>query len=53
MRAEQTEKRTPGKSLLIVEDDQDIREALDGLLRMEGYSVTGCSNARPEMPSHS
>ncbi len=30
----------------MVEDDADIREALDGLLSMEGFQVTGCSNGR-------
>jgi signal transduction histidine kinase len=44
MRSEANEKRPLGKTLLIVEDDQDIREALDGLLRMEGYDVMGCAN---------
>jgi two-component system cell cycle sensor histidine kinase/response regulator CckA len=29
-----------------VEDDADIREALDGLLSMEGFRVSGCSNGR-------
>jgi signal transduction histidine kinase len=32
--------------LLVVEDDIDIREALDGLLSMEGFRVKGCSNGR-------
>jgi signal transduction histidine kinase len=32
--------------LLVVEDDVDIREALDGLLSMEGFRVKGCSNGR-------
>jgi signal transduction histidine kinase len=36
--------RALGKTLLIVEDDKDIREALDGLLSMEGYQVAGCAN---------
>jgi signal transduction histidine kinase len=30
----------------VVEDDADIREALDGLLSMEGFQVSGCSNGR-------
>jgi signal transduction histidine kinase len=40
------EKRASGRTLLVVEDDADIREALDGLLSMEGFRVTGCSNGR-------
>ncbi len=33
-----------GKSVLIVEDDVEIRETLDGLLRVEGYEVSTASN---------
>jgi signal transduction histidine kinase len=33
-----------GKSVLIVEDDAEIRETLDGLLRVEGYDVITASN---------
>ena len=40
------EKRASGRSLLVVEDDADIRETLDGLLSMEGFHVIGCSNGR-------
>jgi len=40
------EKRASGRNVLIVEDDVDIREALDGLLSMEGFRVAGCSNGR-------
>jgi signal transduction histidine kinase len=46
MRSADFEKRASGRSLLVVEDDADIREALDGLLSMEGFRVTGCSNGR-------
>jgi signal transduction histidine kinase len=44
MRAPGFEKRTAGRSLLVVEDDCDIRDALDGLLKTEGYAVATCSN---------
>jgi two-component system cell cycle sensor histidine kinase/response regulator CckA len=46
MRSPDFEKRVSGRSLLVVEDDADIREALDGLLSMEGFRVAGCSNGR-------
>ena len=46
MRSPGFEKRATGRTLLVVEDDADIREALDGLLSMEGFRVTGCSNGR-------
>jgi signal transduction histidine kinase len=46
MRSPGFEKRASGRSLLVVEDDADIREALDGLLSMEGFRVAGCSNGR-------
>jgi signal transduction histidine kinase len=32
------------KSILVVEDDVDIRESLLGLLREEGYQATACAN---------
>jgi signal transduction histidine kinase len=38
------EKRASDRSLLVVEDDEDIRETLVSLLSMEGFRVTGCSN---------
>ena len=44
MRTDGFEHRTQGRSLLIVEDDADIREALHGLLQMEGYAVEECKN---------
>jgi two-component system, cell cycle sensor histidine kinase and response regulator CckA len=40
------EKRASGRTLLVVEDDADIRDALDGLLSTEGFRVAGCSNGR-------
>ena len=46
MRSPGFEKRASGRELLVVEDDADIREALDGLLSMEGFRVKGCSNGR-------
>jgi len=46
MRSTGFEKRASGRALLVVEDDADIRETLDGLLSMEGFHVTGCSNGR-------
>ena len=33
-----------GKSILVVEDDAEIRETLDSLLRIEGYEVVTCAN---------
>jgi signal transduction histidine kinase len=44
MRSPDFVKRASGRTLLVVEDDADIREALDGLLSMEGFRVAGCSN---------
>lgn len=46
MRSPGFDKRASGRTLLIVEDDADIRDALDGLLSMEGFRVSGCSNGR-------
>ncbi|HXX68797.1 MAG TPA: response regulator [Polyangiaceae bacterium] len=46
MRSPEFEKRVSSRSLLVVEDDGDIREALDGLLSTEGFRVFGCSNGR-------
>ncbi|MBV9950041.1 MAG: response regulator, partial [Myxococcales bacterium] len=46
MRSPGFEKRVSGRTLLVVEDDADIREALDGLLSMEGFRVAGCGNGR-------
>src|SRR5258706_12954853 len=40
------EKRASGRTLLVVEDDADIRDALDGLLSTEGFRIAGCSNGR-------
>ena len=44
MRSPGFEKRAAARTLLVVEDDADVREALDGLLSTEGFRVTGCSN---------
>ncbi len=38
------EKRASDRTLLVVEDDEDIRETLVSLLSMEGFHVAGCSN---------
>jgi two-component system cell cycle sensor histidine kinase/response regulator CckA len=46
MRSPGFEKRASGRTLLVVEDDADIRETLDGLLSMEGFRVTCCCNGR-------
>jgi signal transduction histidine kinase len=46
MRTADRETRASGRTLLVVEDDADIREALAGLLAMEGFQVNGCSNGR-------
>jgi signal transduction histidine kinase len=46
MRAKGFEQRASGRTLLVIEDDADIRGALDGLLSMEGFHVAGCSNGR-------
>jgi signal transduction histidine kinase len=44
MRSPGFEQRAASRSLLVIEDDADIRDALDGLLSMEGFRVAGCSN---------
>jgi two-component system cell cycle sensor histidine kinase/response regulator CckA len=46
MRTPGFEKRASGRTLLVVEDDADIRDALDGLLSTEGFRVAGCCNGR-------
>jgi signal transduction histidine kinase len=46
MRSPGFDKRASARTLLVVEDDVDIREALDGLLSTEGFLVSGCSNGR-------
>jgi len=46
MRSSGFEKRASGRTLLVIEDDADIRETLDGLLSMDGFRVMGCSNGR-------
>ena len=40
-----------GPTILLVEDDFDIREALSGILRDEGYVVRGASNGREALES--
>jgi signal transduction histidine kinase len=46
MRSPGFAQRAASRSLLVVEDDPDIRDALDSLLTMEGFRVAGCSNGR-------
>jgi signal transduction histidine kinase len=46
MRSPRFDKRTSGRTLLIVEDDADTREAFDVLLSADGFRVAGCSNGR-------
>jgi two-component system, chemotaxis family, chemotaxis protein CheY len=41
----------PGNSVLIVDDDADIRDAFQEVLEMEGYATTTCANGR-EALSH-
>ncbi|MEB3321499.1 MAG: response regulator, partial [Synechococcaceae cyanobacterium] len=38
-------------SLLVVEDDETIRETIRDALRMEGFAVTACSNGRDALHS--
>src|SRR5207245_1955458 len=35
-----------GKSILVIEDDEDIRESLQQVLEMEGYDVVPAGNGR-------
>jgi signal transduction histidine kinase len=44
MRSSGFEKRPSDRMLLLVEDDDDIREALRSLLSIEGYKVGSCCN---------
>jgi CheY-like chemotaxis protein len=46
MRLPGFDKRASGRTLLVVEDDADIRDALDGLLSLEGFRIAGCGNGR-------
>ncbi len=46
MRSPGSSKKASERTLLVVEDDLDIREVLDGLLSLEGFQVHGCSNGR-------
>ena len=43
---ERTASDVKSRSILIVEDDQDLREALSEVLRDEGYSVAGAADGR-------
>lgn len=38
--------RTRGGEILVIDDDPDIREALGGVLELEGYSVQAFGDAR-------
>jgi CheY-like chemotaxis protein len=42
---------SPGRTVLLVEDDFDIRDALSGILRDEGYQVRGASNGAEALES--
>ncbi len=46
MRSPNFDKRATERTLLVVEDDEDIREAIGGLLSSEGFHVIGRSNGR-------
>lgn len=39
------------RKILVVDDDQDIREIITVILEMEGYQVTGLDNGRQVMDS--
>lgn len=42
----QSDENKEGASILIVEDDEDVREAMVAFLEMKGYSVASASNGR-------
>jgi CheY-like chemotaxis protein len=42
----QRDENTEGASILIVEDDEDVREAMIAFLQMKGYSVASAGNGR-------
>lgn len=43
-RTETTMDNVPQRTILVIDDDHDIREFLGGLLTQEGYAVTATSN---------
>ncbi|HYR79642.1 MAG TPA: response regulator [Candidatus Dormibacteraeota bacterium] len=42
----QSDENREGASILIVEDDEDVREAMIAFLEMKGYSVASAGNGR-------
>jgi len=46
MHLDESKPRPTRKSVLIIDDDDDIRETLAALLHYEGYEVHGCENGR-------
>src|ERR1700686_2415703 len=42
----QSDENGEGASILIVEDDEDVREAMVAFLEMKGYSVASAGNGR-------
>jgi signal transduction histidine kinase len=46
MRPPGFEERASGRTVLVVEDDLDIREAMGNLLSLEGFEVQGATNGR-------
>jgi CheY-like chemotaxis protein len=40
------EKKMKCKNILVVEDDHDIREALEDILRLEGFEIRSASNGK-------
>jgi signal transduction histidine kinase len=46
MRPSGFEQRASGRTVLVVEDDLDIREAMGNLLSLEGFEVRGATNGR-------